>query len=306
MRLVGYIVFYFLSLSAAFGACEGRIISEQIHGVPVCVPSIPKRIVTLDPLLTLGMLHELEVPIIGVSKVGIQDVTLRQAVEQASVADVGHPYQPSMERILALQPDLIIGASYAHEQIYDQLSKIAPTLLIDHIDWKDHYRLIAEITGQEAKAARTISAYEERVQGIKARIPDDLIVSVVRVAPVGFQVYLQGPASYAPYAVLHEAGVKRSDFEVTADQTVLKRPDWEEISALTGHKLLYVVVSGINPENDEELAQKTLANPLWQALPAVRAGRAHRVDRQIWMGFHGVASANRVLDDIERYILSAP
>ena len=87
---------------------------------------------------------------------------------------------------------------------------------------------------------------------------------------------------------------------------MVKRPDWEELSALDGDVLLYVVASGLDTGPDEDLADATLSNPLWKSLPAVKAGRAYRIDRATWMGFHGTASAHRVLDDVERYILTAP
>ncbi|MEJ8476554.1 iron-siderophore ABC transporter substrate-binding protein [Roseibium sp. H3510] len=293
-------------MSSAFASCDGLTVSEHIYGDPVCVPASPQRVVTLDPWLSFGMLKELGAPIVGVPMIGIQDESQRQSAKDAAIADIGHPMQPSLERIIALQPDLIIGSTYLHEQIFDKLSAIAPTLLIDNMGWKEHYALMAKIIGHEDLQRDAMLAYERRVGDIQSRMPKDLTVSVVRVGPLGFQVYLDGPAAYAPYAVLSEVGIVRTDFEKTADDRILKRLDWEEISALTGDILLYVVVSGYDPEPDDDLAAVALANPLWQSLPAVQAGRAYRIDRAPWMGFDGTASAYRVLDDIERYILTDP
>lgn len=294
-----------MALPEAARACEGQLITEHVMNGPVCVPAAPKRIVTLDPLLTLGLFFELGVPVLATTYPGIQDEGIRAAAETAKVADVGHPYEPSLERILALKPDLIIGASYIHAGLYDKLSRIAPTLLIDHVDWKTHLRLIARIGGRLEQAEADLTAYEKRAAAIKARMPG-LKLSAVWIKPGGFNVFLDGPAAYAPYAVLREAGVKRTAYETTSDDKVDKRPDWEEIAALDGDVLLYVVTSGTNETPDDQLAAETVANPLWQLLPAVQAGRAYRVDRATWMGFHGVVSAQRVLDDVERYILARP
>lgn len=294
-----------MALPEAARACEGQLITEHVMNGPVCVPAALKRIVTLDPLLTLGLFFELGVPVLATTYPGIQDEGIRAAAETAKVADVGHPYEPSLERILALKPDLIIGASYIHAGLYDKLSRIAPTLLIDHVDWKTHLRLIARIGGRLEQAEADLAAYEKRAAAIKTRLPD-LKLSALWVKPGGFNVFLDGPAAYAPYAVLREAGVKRTAYETTSDDKVDKRPDWEEIAALDGDVLLYVVTSGTNETPDDQLAAETVANPLWQLLPAVQAGRAYRVDRATWMGFHGVVSAQRVLDDVERYILAKP
>jgi len=295
-----------LSLSRAVASCDGVTVSEHIHGGPLCVPSDAERIVTLEPWLTLGTLFELDVPVIGAPMMGVQEEALKAEAARLGVADIGHPMQPSLERIAALRPDLIIGSAYMHAQAYEKLSAIAPTLLVDAIGWKDHYRLLAGITGKAEDAESAIGAYEDRAEEIRSHVPDGLEVSVVRVAPTGFQVYLDGPAAYAPYAVLGEAGVSRTPYEMTGDDTAVKRPDWEELAALDGDVLLYVVVSGYDTGPDEQLAADTVGNPLWQMLPAVAAGRAHRVDRLTWMAFHGIASAHRVLDDVERYVLTAP
>ncbi|MBK4217911.1 iron-siderophore ABC transporter substrate-binding protein [Paracoccus caeni] len=303
MRLIVSCCLWFFSASAVFANCDGRLISERIMGDPVCVPAEPQRIVVLDPLITLGMLMELDAQIAATSFIGIQDEPVRARAEGASIADIGHPIEPSFERILAMQPDLIIGASYLHEALYPMLSQLGPTLLIDHMPWKDHMRMMGEISGREAQAEELLAGYETRLAEVRAKVPSDLTVSVVRVAQEGFRVFLDGPAAYAPYAVLAEAGVKRTAYETTTDQEIVKRPDWEDIGQLTGDVLLYVVASGLETAPDDALTEETLANPLWQMLPAVANGRSHRIDRGTWMGFHGIASAHAVLDDIETFML---
>ena len=105
-------------------------------------------------------------------------------------------------------------------------------------------------------------------------------------------------------SVLRDAGVKRTPYETSSDETVLKRPDWEGLSALEGDVLLYVVGGGHHSDPKRELETETTSNPLWQMLPAVKTGRAHRVDSVSWMEFSGLGSANRVLDDIERYVVN--
>jgi iron complex transport system substrate-binding protein len=86
----------------------------------------------------------------------------------------------------------------------------------------------------------------------------------------------------------------------------MKRPDWEALAALDGDVLLYIIGSNYDPDGGSALERETLANPLWQMLPAVKAGRAYRVDVRDWMSFSGLASANRVLDDVERHVLAGP
>ncbi|WP_439628850.1 iron-siderophore ABC transporter substrate-binding protein [Shinella sp.] len=304
MRVFAFLILCLLPVSWA-AACDGRMISEDIFGPPVCVPANPQRIAVLDPLMALGILFELKVPVIAAPLHAIQDDAIRAEAERQSLVDLGDAKQPSLERLVALKPDLIIGTSIVQTGSYDTASKIAPTLLIDHVDWKRQVRLLADIVGRSEAAEADLAAYEARLADIRKRVPDKR-VSMVRLSPFGFNVYLDGPAAYAPYAVLHEAGVRRTDYETTTDDTVVKRPDWEELGQLSGDILLYVAVGGYDTAPDDALVADVTANPFWQMLPAVQAGRAHRVGRAAWNGFHGVASAHQVLDDIERYILTTP
>lgn len=303
LRLIIFALATLLSLSPVVAQCDGRTVSDHVLGGPICVPDAPARIVVLDPFYNLGMGLELGLPIVGAPLMTAQDADLRMAAEKASVTDIGDARQPSLERIVALKPDLIIGDATLHAQVRGMFEKIAPTVLIDVKNWKDHLRVLADITERNDVAIKLLDGYEGRVAALRERAPSSP-VSVLRVTPTGFHVYVSGPASYAPYAVLREAGIRRTPYETVTDNTAFKRPGWEEIGLLDGNILLYVVVSGYDQAPDDALEAATLKNPFWQMLPAVQAGRSHRVDRGTWMGFHGVASAHRVLDDIERYIVN--
>ncbi len=304
LRIALAIVLMVLSAPLAH-ACEGKVISEGVHNAPFCVPAGAKRIVTLDSLLTLGILIELKAPVVATPYMAIQDAQVFDFVKQSQMVDLGNPREPSLERLAALRPDLIIGSTEAHAQIYDKASKIAPTVFFSHMDWKKYVRLLSEITGREAVADAALDVYEKRVASIRARMTDQT-VSAVRFAPGRFVVFVDGPAAYAPFAVLHEAGVKRTAYETVTDGTIVKRPDWEELANLDGDILFYVSASGFESGPDDALEQEVIGNPLWQLLPAVRNGRAYRVDRATWQSFHGIVSAHRILDDIERYILTEP
>ncbi|MCM2477112.1 iron-siderophore ABC transporter substrate-binding protein [Rhizobium sp. CG5] len=296
---------FLLPVSFADAACSGKAVSEGVYNPPFCIPTEPKRIVTLDPLITLGMLIELKAPVVATPYVAITEDEVLNVVKAREMVDLGNPREPSLERLAVLKPDLIIGSAEAHSAIYEQAAKIAPTVLFKHMDWKRYLQRLSQVTGREGAANASLEAYETRVAAIRERMKDKkLTVSTVRLAPDRFVVFVDGPDAYAPFSVLHEAGVKRTAYETVTDGTIIKRPDWEELANLDGDVLLYVSASGFESGPDDALEKQVTENPLWQLLPAVQAGRAHRVDRGPWQSFHGIASANRILDDVERYILA--
>lgn len=289
--------------AAAYAACDGRLLdAPEVLNAPVCIPHSPARIVVLDPTFSLGMALELDLPLAGAPLTGMSDTALQAEAKGRGVVDLGNFLEPSIERLAALRPDLIIGSAMAAEA-YPLLSQLAPTVLISAEDWKAYLSLIARAGGREEKAAALLAIYDARVAALRPRIPQTP-VSIVRITPWDFQVYLDGPRAYGPFAVLRDLGVKRTAYETTQGDEALKRPDWEGLAALNGDVLLYIV-GGANNSATSGRHEEVLQNPLWQMLPAVKAGRVHRVDAGTWMEFSGITSANRVLDEVERIILPA-
>lgn len=309
VRLLFVVVLFLLSALPAWADCAQRTIAHNVLNAPLCLPQSPARIVVMDPFYDLGMALELGAPVVAAPLMGIPDTHLRAKAHEASVLDLGDAKQPSLERVVAARPDLIIGDAQLHARILDRLNEIAPTALIRSQNWKEHLSTLAEIVGRRKKAEKALAGYDARVTSIRARLREEapnIKLSVIRIAPHGFHVYLDGPQAYAPYAVLREVGVRRTDYETTEGDEVLKRPDWEEIAALDGDVLFYVVAAGNAPGADAALEKATVENPFWQMLPAIAAGQTYRVDKAPWFGFNSVASAHRILDDVERHILTAP
>lgn len=298
-----------LALTGQAAACEGRLLdAPEIHASPLCVPAAPKRVVVLDASFGLGVGMDVGLPIVGAPLDRMSDEALKARATGQGVTSTGFVAEPSLETIVALQPDLILGFTGDQAMasaIYPQLSQLAPTLLYGSTDWRGFYGLLAGFTGKEQDIAAQFRAYDARLADIKARMPERA-VSVLRITSWDFQVYLDAPLTYAPFEILKQAGVRRSAYETSDDPALsMKRPDWEELAQLDGEVLLYIV-GGTNDSDKDGRHEEVLANPLWQMLPAVRSGKVHRISPATWMEFSGLASANRVLDDIERFVIATP
>lgn len=292
----------FVGTSAA--ACEGRLIdSAAVLASPVCVPVDAQRIVVLDATYSLGMGLELDLPIVGAPLFDMSDAVLKSGAQAHGVTDIGAMTAPSVEAVIALQPDLIIGGALA-EAYLPMLTQLAPTVLIADPDWKAYYRLIGQITGRGDAVEAGFAAYDARVAAMRDSLPDT-VVSILRITNWDFQVYLDGPNAYGPFDVLRDLGVRRSTYETTTDTQAMKRPDWEELAALDGDQLWYIV-GGANDSDTSGRHEEVITNPLWQFLPGVTAGEVHQLDPGIWMEFSGLGSAMRVLDDAERLLFNQP
>ncbi len=298
----------FLALPLAAEACEGGAIDDPgIYGAPLCLPAAPQRVVVLDASFGLGIGLDVGLPIVGAPLDRMSDEALNARATEAGITSLGFVTEPSLETLVALQPDLIVGFVGSESMasgVYPMVSQLAPTLLYTSTDWRAFYGLMAGLTGKEAEIEAQFAELDARIEDIAARVPPTE-VSVVRITSWDFQVYLDSPGGYAPFNVMRQAGVQRTDYEATDDPTeAMKRPNWEELAQLDGEVLLYIV-GGTNDSDKDGRHEEVLANPLWQMLPAVEAGRVHRVDHGHWMQFSGLASAHAVLDDIERYVIGS-
>jgi ABC-type Fe3+-citrate transport system substrate-binding protein len=135
----------------------------------------PTRVIALE----FSFLQTLDV--LGVVPVGISDDNQAARVEQLlgkkiDYASVGTRLEPNLELISTLSPDLIIADVTRHSAVYQQLSSIAPTIVLN--SWEGDYDTIkssvitiAEALGERAKGDETIARHTEIMSKIIAQIP---------------------------------------------------------------------------------------------------------------------------------------
>lgn len=124
------------------------------------IPVKPKRIVAMN---YLGYLLTLGVKPVGAGSVEMKYTFLQDKI--TGIADVGE----SVERIVALDPDLIITMD---GQNYEILSLIAPTVVIPWSakDVYDQLREIAVILDREKEAEKWIKEFEIKEQSAREQV----------------------------------------------------------------------------------------------------------------------------------------
>ncbi|MEW6475968.1 MAG: iron-siderophore ABC transporter substrate-binding protein [Actinomycetota bacterium] len=261
------------------------------------VPAEPKRVVVLDTgeldtAVTLGV-----VPI-GAVRAPVDDGLLDYLGDQtAEIKLVGAIAQPNLELIAGLKPDLILSSKVRDEARYEALSKIAPTVFSETpAKWKENFLLNGQALGKEAEAKKLLADYEARADELGKRLgnPGAITASVVRF--LAGEIRLYTPPSYIG-TVLSDVGLAHPPVTngVTKINVTLSN---EQIPQADGD---IIFVSTYGPKKDTPYDQVT-AGPLWPQLKAVKAGKAHEVNDETWFLGLGVGAANRVLDDLERFL----
>jgi len=265
------------------------------------VPTDPERIIVLtneatDMALALGI-----TPVGAVRSWSGEPYYDYIADDMADVPVVGDEMQPSLERIAALKPDLIIGSQVRQEQIYGQLSAIAPTIFSDTIGetWQENLRLYGQALNREANAEKLLAAWDARVADLQEKFGDrDIQVSLVRFLPNAARIYLRDSF---PGQILEEVGLHRPPSQ---DQPgFAQEVSLEQIPQMNGDVLFYFTYTGEGDNQaPETITTPWTSHPLWMQLDVVQSGKVYPVSDVVWTMAGGVQAAHLLLDDLEKVI----
>lgn len=258
---------------------------------------VPSRVVVLDN----GALDN--VLALGVKPVGAPTVQLDNpfpaylTAQTDGITNIGTIDEPNLETISSLKPDVILGSKDTHEAIYDKLEQIAPTVFVDTLGytWKENLKLQAQAIGKPAEGAKLLADYSARLEEFKGKMGDSLAtteVSILRPRADHVRIYLRQSFSGI---IIEDAGLPRPEAQ-KADE-FSKEATEEQIADLGGDVILW-----FTRDTDHLLKSKLENNTLWKNLDAVKDNKVHEVDAETWLSGLGVQAANKVVDDLFKYV----
>lgn len=155
---------------------SSETITYESESGPVEVPADPQRVIVLSTYG--GDVMSLDVPLVGVDSWSKNNPRFEeQLVDVEEVADT------DLEKIIELEPDLILGGSTINN--IDKLNEIAPTVTFTYgkLGYLDQHLEIGKVLNKEEEAQSWITDFQERSQqageDIRAKIGEDATVSVI-------------------------------------------------------------------------------------------------------------------------------
>nr|WP_090886026.1 iron-hydroxamate ABC transporter substrate-binding protein [Evansella caseinilytica] len=151
-------------------------ITYESENGPIDVPADPQRVVVVSSFA--GNVLALDVPLVGVDSWSKMNPRFTEAL-----TDVEEVSDESLEKIMELEPDLIIGLSNINNA--DKLNEIAPTVTYTYgeLDYLTQHLEIGKLLNKEEEAQKWIDDFKQRAKEggdeIKAKIGDDATVSVI-------------------------------------------------------------------------------------------------------------------------------
>ncbi|WP_342419563.1 iron-siderophore ABC transporter substrate-binding protein [Paenibacillus sp. FSL H8-0168] len=282
------------SNAAGSGADEQTRVIKHAMG-ETTVKGTPKRIVTLfqganDVVVALG-----------VKPTGVVESWVQQPVykylrdDLDGVTQVGQESQPNLEEINKLKPDLIIATKTRHEDIYDQLSQIAPTVVTETLfDWKETVKTAGEAMNMKEQSDKLLADWDARVADFKGKMGDRLPIEATITNFRADQVRI----FYMGYAgkILKELGFTRppGHDEDTWGVELTSKENIPDMNA----DMIFNFNSGTETEAIEKNYKDWTSSPLWKNLDAVKNNKLVQVDEVAWNMGGGYTSANMMLDDL--------
>ena len=246
---------------------EERIITD-VKG-EVSIPVEPQRMVDISG--ASDILSLLGYDVIGTANSDGYDYTklptyLEDVLKNAKILGYSMLAEMDVEAIIALEPDVIV-ISTVQEKMYDQLSKIAPVVMIEmkQVDWKEDFMHVANVFGKEEEATTWINDYLDKAAAVGDQIK----------ATYGENsTYLSFLASAGSLFIFDQAGLGSVLYDDLGLTKPAGMPEQEDIS------LPVVSLEGLAEINsdyifaigtDEDL-QTLTASSIWNGTEAVKAG----------------------------------
>ncbi|WP_430789666.1 ABC transporter substrate-binding protein [Virgibacillus flavescens] len=256
------------------------------------VPANPKKIVALE-FSYVDALAALDISPVGIADDDDESriiEPIRKKIDDYT--SVGTRKQPSMEIISSLKPDLIIADLQRHKDVYEELSDIAPTIMLNSLaaDYEQilaGFEKIAYAVGEEEKGQKVLEAHKERMKEIKAQVPEDEDRTVLPAVVTADGFFAHNVDSYTG-TLLESIGLKNAIQDgsdrynkINLEQVVKFNPD-----------VFFFMQSG-----DQTIVDEWKENPLWQDISAVKNDQVFTVDQNTWSRFRGLISSEAILEE---------
>jgi len=256
----------------------------------------PSRVVALEYSFVDALAQ------VGVSPVGVADDNkvdriLPQVREKiAAWQSVGTRSQPSLEVIASLKPDLIIADPSRHTAVFEELKKIAPTVMFDsrHESYQENLETaqkIGDLVGKSTEMKAKINEHNDYianiaknlgVQGKKASFGTSREDKFNIQNDNGYVGSFLTTLGFAPTKLNSD----QAFVEINLEQLVMEKPEYLFIAHY----------------RDESIARKWEAEPLWKAIPAVKANHVYSVDSDMWARGRGLEASKIMAKQIEGFV----
>lgn len=254
------------------------------------IPKEPLRVVTLGEESMLVNLLDIGIqPVLSIVNIP-DDVPLITAEEAGGTQLVSSSGNVSMEALVAVDPDLIIGNVFFINKIgYSRLSDIAPTVSVSYETPLIEYVETLAVFGLREQAEADVAEFEAQIAAEAARInAADIELSVAAMyGGSNLALFFDGPQP--PPEMVKKLGVtilpddeEREPLKIRNGRSFVNE---ERLDLISDERLIMLQTASVDGEM--ESYNELTSSALWQQLPVVKNGTITVLDRIGYPGFRG-------------------
>ena len=274
-------------------------------GGTIEVPADPKRVVAAIGSFETDMVAVGVMPVLTTTFAG-------PWVDLDDSVTISGNIPPTAEELLGVRPDLIVGWNWVTEEpSFDEIRKVAPYVGLGETaatagpgfdgsqpmkSWDQLFLSVADAVGRRARGEELVAELERRLDDMAERRQGQPETSVARI-----EFYEAGTFSYRGQNEDTAELMRRIGLTVVGPHDSNRE---ESLERLPGIDADWLVIPVGNDNIPRKLYEEVAATPLFQSIPAVKAGRVHLVDADLWPGL-GHLWARVLLDDLERLFVAA-
>jgi len=238
-------------------------------GRSIKISEEPRRIVSLAPAVT-EILFALD---LGDKVVGVTDYC-DYPPEAAEKEKVGGFYNPNIEKVLSLEPDLILATGGVQAEVVSQLESLGQKVVVfdprDMNEIIDTIELVGRITKHVEEAREVTSDIKRRMEKVKEKVAElsgeERVAVFVIVWIDESKIITAGPGSFVSDVIemaggINIAGDAQGDYPQYSLEKLLEKDPEVIISIAHGYD---------NPEDVKKVLQ-------WDELKAVKNDRVYVV-----------------------------
>lgn len=251
--------------------CPAGLQHDQV-GRPVAVPENPVRVVSLAPSITEIVFALGE----GKRLAGVTD-HCDFPPEALGLPRIGSYVHPDLERIVALKPDFCIGTRDGNpRELVDRLTGLGiPVYVVNPKDLRTAVETVVEmgrLLGADGKALELAADMRNRIDTVKHTVS-----RATHRPGVFFQIGVVPIVAVGTNTFIHELIETAGGSNLTRGPTAYPRYSREQVLAL-GPEIL-VITSMTRGQDFEQVKEEWKR---WDGVPAVRNGRLHVVDSNLF------------------------
>ena len=293
--------------SAGTGGDAGPVTVTDSRGEEITLDSPARRVVALEwgeveMLVTLGVMP------VGVADVEGYRTWVSAAPLEPDVADVGTRSEPSVDAIVALEPDLVVMEAQRGSALIAQLEEYVPVLVTTGSDasdnltrMRDDFRMIATAVGEVERAEQVLADFdaplEEGRDAIATAGAEGAHFAMAdgwrQGSSISIRMFGEG-ALVSQVAI--QLGLRNAWTGEVDGVWGLGTTDVEGLTALQQEDIRFLYNAS---DGDDVFADGLAGNPIWESLPFVQNDQVHRLTDGIWT-FGGPASCRQYLDELVR------